>query len=128
MRPNNVEINIAVLHPPASISALKLRSWLHYEAGELQQIYGPNSFNIIRLYLTKRMKFSFPQKKLDALLQSVTDKQKTIFRIDLVTVDVQLDQAGLGEAIEKAQADREKMALGTDTFIQMRTGHAGVVR
>lgn len=104
MDPLNVQFRVAVLTVPDIVAPEQFPSWLRREALEIQESCSSNSFVTVSLFLPKRIRAVHSAKKLDALMQSITDKYKNIYRVDLVIVDEPLNT----EEMELIQSDAEK--------------------
>ena len=104
------QLRITILNPTEDISALKLRGWLQAEAEQIDAITGDDDFVIIRLFLMERVRYGFTQKKLDAILQGVTDKFPSIYRVELFLVKQPLTMEQMQEEAAQANADLDEMA------------------
>jgi hypothetical protein len=100
----NVQFHVSVLTVPDSIAPTQFSGWLHREALAIQELAADNSLTIVRLFLATRIKEAWTRKKLDILLQGVTDKYPHIFRVEMVVVD---DALNIDE-IELIQSEAEK--------------------
>lgn len=87
----NVQFHVSVLTVPSFVSADLFPEWLHREALAIQELSEDNSLTILRLFLAARIKEAWGRKKLDALLQAITDKYPHIFRVEMVVIDNQLN-------------------------------------
>lgn len=87
----NVQFHVSVLTVPSFITAEQFPEWLHREALAIQELSENNSLTIVRLFLAARIKEALGRKKLDVLLQAVTDKYPHIFRVEMVVIDNQLN-------------------------------------
>lgn len=106
------QIRISLLNPGSEVTALKLRGWLHKEAEQIQSAAGPDDNVILRVYLTKRVRYGFTLQKIDSLIQSVVDKYPNILRIILILVDQPLSLEEMKQEAEDANAELEEMVLG----------------
>ena len=68
------QIHIAILNPGVEITPLRLRGWLQKEAAVINNRANPGDGAILRLFLTKQLRYGLPGKKLDAMLQALTEK------------------------------------------------------
>ncbi|MFC7299854.1 hypothetical protein [Herminiimonas aquatilis] len=87
----NVQFHVAVLTVPSFVTAEQFPEWLHHEALAIQELSEDNSLTIVRLFLAARIKEVWGRKKLDVLLQAITDKYPHIFRVEMVVIDNQLN-------------------------------------
>lgn len=99
----NVQFHVSVLTVPRYITTDQFPEWLHREALAIQELSENNSLTIIRLFLAARIKEVWTRKKLDVLLQGITDKYPHIFRVEMVVIDDTLDI----DEIELIQSDAE---------------------
>ncbi|RBA23833.1 hypothetical protein [Herminiimonas fonticola] len=87
----NVQFHVSVLTVPSFVTADQFSEWLHREALAIQELSEDNSLTIVRLFLAARIKEALGRKKLDVLLQAITDKYPHIFRVEMVVIDNQLN-------------------------------------
>jgi len=87
----NVAFHVAVLTVPDFVQVDDFPAWLRHEASAIQDLSRDNSLTIVRLFLASRIKLAIPRKKLDALLQGVTDNFPAIFRMEMVVIEEALD-------------------------------------
>ena len=87
----NVQFYVSVLTVPSFVTTEQFPEWLHREALAIQELSEDNSLTIVRLFLAARIKEALGRKKLDVLLQAVTDKYPHIFRVEMVVIDNQLN-------------------------------------
>jgi len=87
----NVQFHVSVLTVPSFVTTEQFPEWLHREALAIQELSEDNSLTIVRLFLAARIKEALGRKKLDVLLQAVTDKYPHIFRVEMVVIDNQLN-------------------------------------
>ena len=87
----NVQFHVSVLTVPSFVTTEQFADWLHREALAIQELSEDNSLTIVRLFLAARIKEALGRKKLDVLLQAVTDKYPHIFRVEMVVIDNQLN-------------------------------------
>lgn len=99
----NVQFHVSVLTVPRYITTDQFPEWLQREALAIQELSEDNSLTIIRLFLATRIKEVWTRKKLDTLLQGITDKYPHIFRVEMVVIDDTLDI----DEIELIQSDAE---------------------
>lgn len=67
----------------------------------------PDNGAILRLFLTKKLRFAFTQDKLDAMLQTIADKYAGIQRIETQVVSESLSMEQMEEQTRVANADLE---------------------
>lgn len=99
------QIRISLLNPGADISPLRLRGWLQNEAAQISARCEPGDGAIVRLFLTRKLRFGFTQQKLDTLLQTIADKTPGIVRIETLVVEAPLTPDQMQEEIRIADAD-----------------------
>lgn len=99
----NVQFHVSVLTVPHSVTTDQFPEWLQREALAIQDLSEDNSLTIVRLFLAARIKEVWTKKKLDVLLQGITDKYPHIFRVEMVVIDDTLDF----DEIELIQSDAE---------------------
>ena len=87
----NVQFHVSVLTVPSFVTTEQFPEWLHREALAIQELSEDNSLTIVRLFLAARIKEDLGRKKLDVLLQAVTNKYPHIFRVEMVVIDNQLN-------------------------------------
>ena len=100
----NVDFHVSVLTVPDFVTPEDFPVWLRHEASAIQDLSPQNSLTIVRLFLASRIKAVIPRKKLDALLQAVTDSYPAIFRMEMVVVDQALNY----DEIELIESDAEQ--------------------
>lgn len=100
----NVDFHVAVLTVPDFVAPEEFPAWLRHEAAAIQDLSEKNSLTIVRLFLASRIKEAVPRKKLDTLLQAVTNSYPAIFRMEMVVVDETLNR----EEIELIESDAEQ--------------------
>lgn len=113
----NVQLRISVINTPDDLSPLKMRGWLLQQAREIQEMSSEHAYTRIKLYLTKRQRFAFTQKKLDMLLQRIVDKFPAIHGIDLVEVDKSLTNQEMQAVSEYANAELNDLSKSLDNFL-----------
>jgi hypothetical protein len=100
----NVDFHVSVLTVPDFVSPEEFPAWLRHEASAIQDLSEKNSLTIVRLFLASRIKEAIPRKKLDALLQTVTDSYPAIFRMEMVVINETLNP----DEIELIESDAEQ--------------------
>lgn len=112
------QFRITILNPTEEISALKLRGWLQSEAEQIDAMTGDDDLVIIRLFLMERVRYGLTQKKLDSILQGITDKFPSIYRVELFLVKQPLTMAQMQEEAAQANAELEEMATRAAAFAE----------
>lgn len=111
----NGQFKISILNPSADISALKLRGWLYSKAEQINSTMTEHDYALIRLFIQSHIRFAFTQKKIDALMQGVTEKYEHIFQVELFVVDKPLTAEQIQKEYEIANnelSEMVKMASG----------------
>lgn len=111
------QIRITLLNPGVEISPLRLRGWLQTEAARINARCGQDDGVILRLFLTKTLRYAFTGAKLDTLLQALANKYPAIQRIETQLVDAPLDQAQMESQTREANA---RLAA----FVKLAQAHA----
>jgi DNA-binding PucR family transcriptional regulator len=111
---------MSVINAPDDLSPLKLRGWLMQQAREIQDMSGDHAYTRIRLFLTKRQRFAFTQKKLDVLLQGIVDKFPVIHGIELVEVDRSLTNEEMQAAAEDANVELAELSNSLDEYLEQQ--------
>lgn len=114
----NVQLRISVINTPDDLSPLKLRGWLLQQAREIQDISAEHAYTRIKLFLTKRQRFAFTQKKLDGLLQGIVDKFPAIHGIELVEVEHSLTNEEMQFAARDADAELTELGNSLDEYLE----------
>lgn len=125
MNQDHVQLRISILNVPDDLSPLKLRGWLQQQAKEIQELSTSHAYTRIRLFLTKKQRYGFTQKKLDVLLQGIVDKHSAIHGIELIEVETPLDVAEMKEASTMASSELNEMAKTLDKIV--KAGSSGEV-
>jgi len=102
------QIRIAILNPGVEITPLRLRGWLQKEAAAINNRCGSDDGAILRLFLTRRLRYAFTGDKLDAMLRMLTERYPAILRIETQLVEAPLTPDGMEEQTRIANADLEK--------------------
>lgn len=113
----NLQLRISVINTPDELSPLKLRGWLLQQAREIQDMSGERAYTRIKLFLTKRQRFAFTQKKLDGLLQGIVDKFPAIHGIELVEVEQPLTNEQMQAAAKDADAELTELSNSLDEYL-----------
>lgn len=111
------QIRITLLNPGVEISPLRLRGWLQTEAARVNARCGPDDGVILRLFLTKKLRYAFTGDKLDAMLRTLTEKYPAILRVETQLVDAPLDQAQMEIQTREANTRLE-------AFVKLAQAHA----
>jgi hypothetical protein len=104
MKPSG-KLSISLVNVPADVSPLKLRGFLRAEAEDIQRKATEHSLFIVRLFLPERLLFAVTQKKVDVLLQDITNKYESIQRVELVVVKQSLNAVQMMEEAKLAEED-----------------------
>ncbi len=102
---SNIQFRISLVSVPPEISPLKLRGFLRSEAEDIQSKATEHSLFIVRLFLPERLLFAVTQKKVDVLLQDITNKYESIQRVELVVVKQSLNAVQMMEEAKLAEED-----------------------
>lgn len=103
-------LKMSILNTDDALSPLKFRGWLRGEAEDIQAGAVEHDLIIIRLFMPEKLRFLLTQKKLDNILQGITDKLPNIYRIELIRVQKSLDHQEMAEAAELAKSDLNEIA------------------
>jgi hypothetical protein len=103
-------LKMSILNTDDALSPLKFRGWLRGEAEDIQAGAVEHDLIIIRLFMPEKLRFLLTQKKLDNILQGITDKLPNIYRIELIRVQKSLDHQEMVEAAELAKSDLNEIA------------------
>ena len=99
------QIHIAILNPGVEITPLRLRGWLQKEAAVINNRANPGDGAILRLFLTRKLRYGLPGKKLDAILQALTEKYPAVLRIEVQLIEAPLTADEMAEQTRIANAD-----------------------
>lgn len=128
----NGKFKISILNPPTEISALKLRGWFYTQAEQINNtMTGEYDYAFIRLFIQSRVRFAFTQKKIDALMQGVTEKYENIFQVELFVVDKPLDVNQIQEEYARANielSEMVKIATGTTKSENLYPEEEGLIQ
>lgn len=103
-------LKMSILNTDDNLSPLKFRGWLRGEAEDIQASAVEFDLIIIRLFMPEKLRLLLTQKKLDSILQGITDKLPNIYRIELIRVQKSLDHQEMSEAAELAKSDLNEIA------------------
>lgn len=118
------QIHIAILNPGVEITPLRLRGWLQKEAAVINNRCGPGGGAILRLFLTKKLRYGLPGKKLDAILQALTEKYPAILRIEVQLIEVPLTADEMAEQTRIANTDLEKFTQRAEEYAKRKQAEA----
>ncbi|MGE5319580.1 MAG: hypothetical protein ACM3KD_05320 [Hyphomicrobiaceae bacterium] len=118
------QIHIAILNPGVEITPLRLRGWLQKEAAVINNRANPGDGAILRLFLTKKLRYGLPGKKLDAILQALTEKYPAILRIEVQLIEVPLTDDEMAEQTRVANADLQKFMRRAEEYAQRKQAEA----
>ncbi|MEN7433755.1 hypothetical protein VA599_23705 [Chromobacterium sp. TRC.1.1.SA] len=96
---------LSILNPPPEVTPLKFKGWLQTEAAKINAHYPPGHVIRIRLFLTPRLMYCLPRKKMDALMQGIVNRNDKIFGIELYETDHSLTADEMMEEAQLAQQD-----------------------
>jgi len=117
-------IHIAILNPGVEITPLRLRGWLQKEAAAIGRRANPGDGAILRLFLTKKLRYGLPAKKLDAILQALTEKHPVILRIETQLVEAPLTEDEMAEQTRLASLHVEKFRQRAEAYAQRKQAEA----
>jgi hypothetical protein len=116
----NVAFHVSVLTVPDFVTADKFPAWLQHEASSIQDFSPKNGLTIIRLFLANRIKADIPRKKLDTLLQSITNKYPAIFRVEMVVIEEALDIDEIRLIASDAENELAELLKSVERFQQQK--------
>jgi hypothetical protein len=105
----NVDFHVSVLTVPDFVTPEEFPTWLRREASAIQDLSERNSLTIVRLFLASRIKDAIPGKKLDSLLQTVTNAYPAIFRMEVVVITEALDSDQIEMIESRGEQDLAKI-------------------
>lgn len=118
------QIHIIILNPGVEITPLRLRGWLQKEAAAISKRANPGDGAILRLFLTKQLRYGLPAKKLDAILQALTEKYPVILRIETQLVEAPLTPEEMAEQTRLANVHVEKFKQRAEAYAQRKQAEA----
>lgn len=118
------QIHIVILNPGVEITPLRLRGWLHKEAAAIDKRANPGDGAILRLFLTKKLRYGLPAKKLDAILQALTEKYPVILRIETQLVEAPLTEDEMAEQTRLANVHVERFRQRAEEYAQRKQAEA----
>jgi hypothetical protein len=118
------QIHIAILNPGVEITPLRLRGWLQKEAAVISKRANPGDGAILRLFLTKELRYRLPAKKLDAMLQALTEKHPAILRIETQLVEAPLTEDEMAEQTRLANVHVEKFRQRAEEYAKRKQAEA----
>lgn len=116
----NVAFHVSVLTVPNFVTPEKFPSWLHQEAAAIQEFSVKNGLTIIKLFLASRIKKAMPRKKLDMLLQNITDKYPNIFRVEMVVVETPLNIDEIKIIESDAESELAELMKSVEQYQQQK--------
>jgi hypothetical protein len=116
----NVAFHVSVLTVPDFVTADKFPAWLQHEASSIQDFSPQNGLTIIRFFLANRIKADIPRKKLDTLLQSITNKYPAIFRVEMVVIEEALDIDEIRLIASDAENELAELLKSVERFQQQK--------
>jgi hypothetical protein len=118
------QIHIIILNPGVEITPLRLRGWLQKEAAAVNNRANPGDGAILRLFLTKKLRYGLPGKKLDAILQALTERYPAILRIEVQLIEAPLTDGEMAEQTRIANADLQKFVQRAEEYAQRKQAEA----
>lgn len=118
------QIFIAILNPGVEITPLRLRGWLQKEAAVVNKRANPGDGAILRLFLTKKLRYAFTGEKLDAVLQTLTERYPVILRIETRLVEAPLSAEDMEEQTRIANADLQKFMQRAEEYTKRKQAEA----
>lgn len=118
------QIHIVILNPGIEITPLRLRGWLQKEAAAISKRANPGDGAILRLFLTKKLRYGLPAKKLDAILQALTEKYPVILCIETRLVEAPLTADEMAEQTRLANVHVEKFRQRAEACAQRKQAEA----
>jgi len=118
------KIHIAILNPGVDVTPLRLRGWLQKEAAAINNRANPGDGAILRLFLTKTLRYGLPAKKLDAILQALTEKYPVILRIETQLVEGPLTEDEMAEQTRLANVHVEKFRQRAEEYAKRKQAEA----
>lgn len=120
------QIFIAILNPGVEITPLRLRGWLQKEAAAVNKRAHPGDGAILRLFLTKKLRYAFTGDKLDAMLRTLTERYPTILRIETQLVEAPLSAEDMEAQTRQANADLQKFMQHAEAYAKSKQAEAQV--
>lgn len=118
------QIHIAILNPGVEITPLRLRGWLQKEAAAINNRANPGDGAILRLFLTKKLRYAFTGDKLDAMLRTLTERYPAILRIETQLVETPLSAEAMEEQTRIANADLQKFMQRAEEYARRKQAEA----
>ncbi|MFP5408867.1 MAG: hypothetical protein ACLGGY_06260 [Gammaproteobacteria bacterium] len=118
------QIHIAILNPGVEITPLRLRGWLQKEAAAINKRANPGDGAILRLFLTKKLRYAFTGDKLDAMLRTLTERYPAILRIETQLVEAPLSAEAMAEQTRIANADLQKFMQRAEEYARRKQAEA----
>lgn len=114
------QVFIAILNPGVEITPLRLRGWLQKEAVAVNARCGSDDGAILRLFLTKKLRYAFTGDKLDAMLRTLTERYPAILRIETQVVEAPLNAEDMEAQTRRANADLQKFTQRAQEYAQRK--------
>lgn len=114
------QIFIAILNPGVEITPLRLRGWLQKEAAVVNNRANPGDGAILRLFLTKKLRYAFTGDKLDAILRTLTERYPAILRIETRLVEMPLSAEEMETQTRLANADLQKFMQRAEAYAKRK--------
>ncbi|HQT00689.1 MAG: hypothetical protein B7Y26_09520 [Hydrogenophilales bacterium 16-64-46] len=118
------QIFIAILNPGVEITPLRLRGWLQKEAAAVDARANPGDGAILRLFLTKKLRYAFTGDKLDAMLRTLTERYPAILRIETQLVETPLSADEMEAQTRLANADLQKFSQRAEEYARRKQAEA----
>lgn len=118
------QIHIAILNPGVEITPLRLRGWLQKEGAAVNKRANPGDGAILRLFLTKKLRYAFTGDKLDAMLRTLTERYPAILRIETQLVEAPLSAEAMEEQTRIANADLQKFMQRAEEYARRKQAEA----
>lgn len=118
------QIFIAILNPGVEITPLRLRGWLQKEAAAVNNRANPGDGAILRLFLTRKLRYAFTGDKLDAMLRTLTERYPAILRIETQLVEAPLSTEDMETQTRLANADLQKFMQRAEEYAKRKQAEA----
>ena len=118
------QVFIAILNPGVEITPLRLRGWLQKEALAVNTRCGTDDGAILRLFLTRKLRYAFTGDKLDAMLRTLTERYPGILRIETQVVEAPLNAEEMEAQTRLANADLQKFMQRAQEYAKRKQSEA----
>ncbi|MFN3716532.1 MAG: hypothetical protein ACK4R8_07380 [Thiobacillus sp.] len=118
------QIFIAILNPGVEITPLRLRGWLQKEAAAVNNRASPGDGAILRLFLTKKLRYAFTGDRLDTMLRTLTERYPAILRIETQLLEAPLNAEDMEAQTRIANADLQKFIQRAEAYAKNRQAAA----